>query len=142
MRLFLVGGGRRGDDLNHARIQGAGDASDAATLAGRVVALEGRNHRNAPEAWVAGEDIEATLVGLEFLLVLGAGELLVEIQRFQDVQIVHPRQPGKRGNRVAGAMFAGESQTQGFQHDFSQHQTAVALVAAFDDVPGRLRAAG
>jgi hypothetical protein len=139
--LFL-GRRRNRHHLIDARIQRTRDAADAAALAGRVVALEYRDHGHFLEAGVARQQGELALVFLQFFLVFLLFYFLREIQCFKDMQLINRRQQGRRIDSCRWLFGRIETLADRFLDHFADGQAAVARVFAFDNEPRRLGGAG
>ena len=149
MRPFLVGGRRDRDHLIVPRVEAAGDASNRAALAGGVPALEHDNRRDAALAGSALKRVEACLLLGELTLEVGIAQRQAEIEVVEHVELPLDalQRVGRlplRARRSAGARRGAaprtsiETAANGVAQLGGDDDGPVALVFAFDDVPGRL----
>ena len=140
--FFFRGRGNR-DDLVLARIDRAGDAADGAAFAGCIVALEDRHHGDVLESRIARQHGQFALVFFQFLVEFLLLQLLREIERLQDVQLVDRGQQRRgAGIRLLLLVRLRQPLAQGFENDFAHGQAAIARVRSFDDDPRRFGGAG
>lgn len=143
MRLFLVGGGGNLDDLIVSGVDGAGDAPDAAALAGGIPAFE---DQDAGEFLLTGRSDQFAQPGLlirQCLVVVFLVQAQGQIQRVQQALLGNvdgglDLRPGFRA--MIGSVFdvPGDS----VQDMLAYGQAAVTDIAAVDDQPGRFAGAG
>ncbi len=127
--------------LEPARIDGIGDAADAAALAGGVVALEGADEGDVAERLPVGQIGEPPLKLVELLLVVGGCQRLAEIEGIDGGLAIEPGDD-HRGGGDAGPAAGVQPRAHGREQGPADHQIAVMAIGARDNDPGRLADAG